>query len=409
MVIFINNIKTYRGTFKMDNNNKITIGLFIDTFFPMVDGVTAVVDNYAKRLVKYAYVIVFAPEYPTLEYDDDTLPYKVVRCKSVRVPFVDYMWPLPEIDSDFKKELDKYHLDIVHIHSPFGVGRAGIAYAQKHNIPAIGTMHSQYKKDFKRSLKLDVLADSFTERAMKVFNACDECWAVNKEVGRIYFEEYGYKKMPAVMNNATDMMPVDDINEAKDTINKLYNIDESDHVFLFVGRINKLKNIFFIVESLNILKKTHPDFKFKLLFVGSGQDEDELKEYIADNKLGNDIIMCGKITDKPLLAKHYARAELFLFPSLYDCSSIVQIEAASQKTPAVFLRGAATAAEITDNVNGFLCENDSAKYAEKIFNVISDTSLYNKVCENTFNDLYINWDDAILNIYNKYLEFIKNK
>lgn len=44
-------------------DKKITIGLFVDSFFPMTDGVIMVVDNYARRLVKYANVIVFAPKY----------------------------------------------------------------------------------------------------------------------------------------------------------------------------------------------------------------------------------------------------------------------------------------------------------------------------------------------------------
>ena len=38
------------------------------------------------------------------------------------------------------------------------------------------------------------------------------------------------------------------------------------------------------------------------------------------------------VTDREELAKYYARADLFLFPSLYDASSIVQIEEALQKT-----------------------------------------------------------------------------
>ena len=45
------------------NNDKLTIGLFIDVFYPMTDGVTMVVDNYAKRLSKFCNVIVFAPKY----------------------------------------------------------------------------------------------------------------------------------------------------------------------------------------------------------------------------------------------------------------------------------------------------------------------------------------------------------
>ena len=50
---------------KQDNNKKITIGLFGDSFFPMADGVIMVMDNYARRLCKYANVIVFVPEYLT--------------------------------------------------------------------------------------------------------------------------------------------------------------------------------------------------------------------------------------------------------------------------------------------------------------------------------------------------------
>jgi hypothetical protein len=39
--------------------HKYTIGLFCDSFFPMIDGVVITVDNYAKRLIKYANVVVF--------------------------------------------------------------------------------------------------------------------------------------------------------------------------------------------------------------------------------------------------------------------------------------------------------------------------------------------------------------
>ena len=60
--------------------------------------------------------------------------------------------------------------------------------------------------------------------------------------------------------------------------------------------------------------------------------------------------MCGKVTDRTLLSYYYARADLFLFPSLYDASSIVQIEAASQKTPTVFLEGAVTANTVENNI-----------------------------------------------------------
>ena len=58
---------------------KITIGIFNDSFFPMTDGVCMVVDNYAKRLSKFANVIVFVPEYKGTYFDDSKLGYKAVE------------------------------------------------------------------------------------------------------------------------------------------------------------------------------------------------------------------------------------------------------------------------------------------------------------------------------------------
>ena len=97
---------------------------------------------------------------------------------------------------------------------------------------------------------------------------------------------------------------------------------------------------------------------------------------------------------------------MFLFPSLYDASSIVQIEAASQHTPTLFLKDAATAATVTDNVNGFLEENDVNKYAKRIEEIICNQELYKNVCERAYIDLYKNWDDTIKEVYSIYMQFI---
>ena len=388
--------------------NKITVGLFVDVFYPMTDGVVLVVDNYAKRLAKFCNVIVFCPRYVNMDYDDSVFPYKVVRCRSLKVPFIDYSLPLPKMDRNFQNKLHEYNLDIVHIHSPFTIGEAGVKYAIKNKIPVIGTMHSQYRQDFKRAVHNDTLADTLTKKLIRVYNKCDECWAVNNEVARIFYEDYGYKKMPRVMNNATEMEPVKDINKAKELINKKYKLKD-EKVFIFVGRINALKNVFFIVDALKIVKETNPDLKFKMFFIGRGQDEENLLKQIKKDNLDKEIKMCGKITNRDLLASFYARSDLFLFPSLYDASSIVQIEAASQKTPVLFIDGAATTSTVTNNVNGFISKNNVNDYAKSIIKIINNTKLLNKVSNNCYRDLYKNWDDSIKEIYNRYKILIKEK
>ena len=383
---------------------KITIGLFVDSFFPMIDGVVSVADNYAVRLGKYANVIVFAPRYDK-NYDDNKIPYTVVRCKSYKLHFIDYSLSTPKLDYKFLKKLDSYNLDIVHIHSPFMMGRMGLTYAKKRGIPVIGTMHSQFRQDFYRATKNKYLSEKLNKKmVIEPFEKCTKCYAVNHEIARIYHEDYGYKEMPEVLGNATEMKPANK-KEARNYINEKYHLDDNQKVLLFVGRINALKNIYFIVDALKELKKIS-DLDFKMLFVGSGQDEEKLKEYIIKNKLSNNIIMCGRVANRKKLSYYYQRADLFLFPSLYDASSIVQIEAASQKTPTLFIEGAATIGSIKNNIDGFISEDNYKAYALKIKEIMEDEKLYKKVSNEAYKKVYITWDKQIKNVYNEYLKVI---
>lgn len=380
------------------------IGLFIDTFYPMIDGVVTVVDNYARILNSYkdTEVIVFAPE--TGIYDDSKLPYKVVRCKSIKLPKLDYSLPLPKVDRKFLKELEKYKLDIVHIHSPATIGRLGVEYAKKNNIPLFGTIHSQFYKDFYRATKNKLVSKKLTDNTMKVFEKCDVCYTVNEGMRDVLVNEYGFKNDLLLARNATDWNIVDNIKKSKDKIRKRYDIKD-EYIFLFVGRINKLKNIFLILDSLDYIKDK---INYKMLFVGDGQDKKELSLKIKEYGLSDRIILCGKCSDRELLRDYYASSDLFLFPSLYDASSVVQVEAASQKCPGLFIRGSATSSNIKDNHNGFLSSNDYKEYGNKIIEIINNKK-YISVRENVYKEIYCTWDSEVNKVYKEYLKLMEEK
>lgn len=388
-----------------DNAKRLHIGLFIDTFFPMIDGVINVVDNYARRLSKNHDVTVFTVR-PRTEWSDDELPYKVCRCNRIRLKFLDYDLPAPFLDAHFKSLVENEKLDIVHVHSPFAIGGTGVRYAKRHKIPAVATLHSQYYKDFLRETKSERISKKLLKKVISVFDRCDECWAVNDEVGRIYSEEYGLKKPPITKNNGTDMSPLE--NSAIEALKFRTDrkINEEQKILLFVGRITDLKNVFFIADSLKILKDR--GFNFKMFFVGNGPDEGKLKRKISEAGLNSDVFFEGRITDKLTLEKYYNAADLFLFPSLYDCSSLVQIEAATQGTPTLFLKGAATCATVTDDENGYISENDAEKYAERIIQIFSNPALHEQVSENGKKTLFFSWDEAVKKAERDYLKIIKN-
>ncbi len=384
------------------------VGLFLDTFYPMVDGVIKVVDNYATRLAKKGEVVLFCPGVKGYdEAEDKKYPYEIVRCHSLPLGGLDYSLPLGSVDPSFQIPLSRSNVDLVHIHSPFTLGIAGTFYAKIHNVPLIATLHSQYRQDFARQLKLEPAVKMALSTVMMTFNACDECWAVNDAIKALYQKEYGLTAPCKVVQNATDHVPVDDPAAAAARVNERYGLESDDVVFLFVGRINFIKNIDFTVRALKILKDR--GHKFKMLFVGQGQDEHKLKELVESLDLQDIVILAGLVSKREDLQDLYSRAKLFLFPSLYDANSLVQIEAACQSTPSVFLKGARTAATVTDGVNAIVCEPTEESFAGRIEEVMNDEALYLRLSTAAHDQLYVDWDDVVDGVYEKYLEMVEAK
>ena len=68
-------------------------------------------------------------------------------------------------------------------------------------------------------------------------------------------------------------------------------------------------------------------------------DEKELKEKIKNYQMQDLVLIYGKVSARSLLPLIYARADLLLFPSLMDTSSLVRIEAVVNETLGLFIDG----------------------------------------------------------------------
>ena len=377
---------------------KMKIGIFMDDFYPSINGVIQVIDNYARRLSKVADVVIVVPEIDKNYVDN--LPYKVIRIRSHRLHILDYHLATFKLTKKEEAMLLDEKFDIIHIHSPFMMAHHALKIAKKLNIPAIATMHTQFQLEFKRYSKSEFISKKLVNHIMRTFNKCYKCYAVNEGISDLYYS-FGAKEKPLVLPNGTDFKLTSLSNE----INKKYGLKKDEIVLLFLGRVNLLKNILFIVDVAKKLKDK--GFKFKMMFVGTLEDGEVLIKKINQLGLSDDIIITGKVMDRNLIAKIYRRADLFVFPSLYDASSLVQIEAASQKTPTIFIDGAITACNVKDNINGFKAPNDPSLFADRIINIFNDKKLYKKVSDGAYKDVYKHWDDLAKDVYKEYKKIIK--
>lgn len=383
---------------------KINVGLFIDTYFPMVDGVIRVVDNYAVLLseIPGITVTVFAPK--VAGSDDASYDYKIVRCPSIKVVFLDYVLPLPAFGRAFKKAVSAAELDIIHIHSPFTVGKMAATYAKKHGIPLISTFHSQYKKDFKMVVKTEWMSNALVKHIVKVFNLSDLLLSMNPSTAATV-KEYGYKGKIELLPNGTHMRENDRIDALSEEIGKEYRDTPTQKLFLSVGRLYNLKNLDFIIDCCRELSDR--GFDYKMIFIGSGQDESMLREKTKSLNLEDRVLFAGKVTDSDRLGAFYKAADLFLFPSTYDTDGLVKNEAAAFRTPTIFSEGALTASNCTDGVNGYIAPLEVKPFSDRIEAVFADPEQYKTVAENAFKTLYIHWTDVVkrlVGIYEQLLE-----
>lgn len=373
----------------------LVIGLFIDSYYPIIDGVITVVNQTASRLSKTHQVIVVAPFQKNST--DHLFNYQVLRVKSIKVPFTDYRLSIPFLDFRVQKKLDIIPFDIIHIHSPFALGNLGIKTAKKRKIPLVSTIHSQFKKDFYERTHSKTLTKLALAKILKRFEQCDRIYAVNEGMRSLFTSEYGLKKPIHLLNNATDLTP----NE-----NHLMPEYKTIKALLYVGRIDRIKNLFFILDVLQILKDE--GFNFQMTFIGEGVDKHVLINKSKKLGLENHVVFKGKLGDRHLLKDAYSNAHLFIFPSLYDASSLVQIEAASQSLPTLFINGAITSEGIIDGFNGYLSPNDTNKYAQKIMTIFNDLDIYQNVRKNTQRTLYQSWEKTLKRLEADYHSLIQD-
>jgi 1,2-diacylglycerol 3-alpha-glucosyltransferase len=377
------------------------IGLCIDAFYPMVDGVIRVVDEYARRLSKNHEVFVICPKTNDKNHVDD-FPYTVIRVVKIKVFTTDYDIALPSLDSKLQKILKTLALDIIHMHSPFTMGELALTYAKNYGIPCLATLHSQYKKDFYDRIRSKTITQFMLDDIMKRVDRCDAVFTMN-EGSKALYQQYGLKKTPKIIPNATEMTYLMGHHHVE-SLKKKYHIKETDFSLLFVGRIDKIKNLELLFHALAHLKEVAGNIK--LYCIGKGVHETYFKTLSKQLHIDHMVTFVGAVYDRSVLAAWYELADLLAFPSTYDTNGLVQYEAASQKTPGLLIEGTLAASEIISDINGYVVKEDPILYANKIQWIMSHKEKHREVSEKAYSEIYHHWDDVLKQVEHTYEEII---
>jgi glycosyltransferase involved in cell wall biosynthesis len=231
--------------------------------------------------------------------------------------------------------------------------------------------HPEFYDDAIR-FRLNALISNGLRKARRVICVSENTRALTAELFKTPLE-----RMSVVPNGVSEEFRVLPQQAARTRLRTRYGIDY--HYLLYVGKLEKRKNIVRILEAYAQLRdRAHRDVK--LLLVGRRTPtSDGIDETLARLQLHGDVIEPGYVDDGDLPA-FYNAAEAFVFPSLWEGFGIPVLEAMACGTP-VITANVSALPEVAGDAALLVDPYSADAIAEAMHDVLSRPELRNSLRE----------------------------
>ncbi len=351
------------------------IGIFTDSYKPYTSGVVTSITTFNDELTRLGHEVhIFAPSYPHYQ-DEEPNVYRFYSVPSPTNP--DFALAIP-IYPGLGAQVRHLRLDIIHVHSPMIMGRVGLRYANKYNIPLVFTYHTRYDQYVHYVPVAQDFAKEVTAKYSSSFcNHCDHIIAPSEDIRDIIRENEVRKPVSVIPTG----IPLQRFEKGDpEWLRANYDIPPENKILLFVGRLTKEKNIPFLIETFRIVKDKMP--RTSLVLTAQGPLEDELKGLCRQLELSShDVVFTGAVP-YDTLGNVYHSADLFVFSSLTETQGLVLTEAMACGLPVVAVRASGVQDMVDDGVDGVLTSLDREELAMAVCRVLSDDTLYQHLQSN---------------------------
>lgn len=327
-----------------------------DTFPPDINGAARFAERLAAGLqTRNHEVHVIAPStnkrYGVYREVHAGVPIVVHRLKSHPVPrhkFLRYISPFG-LRSRLVKLIKNIGPDVIHIQSHLMVGRFLSNVARELDIRLVATNHTMPENLVRYSM---LIPKTFERLAMRL------AWAdTGNIVSRASVVTTPTRKAAEILNRATGIAGIYAISCGIDSrpFASATPVSNQNPRALFLGRLDYEKHVHILIEAFSKLK-SHSNASLEI--VGDGSERASLESWAKECGVADRVIFSGSIPDSELSAA-YARASVFVMPSIAELQSIATMEAMASGRPILAANAAALPHLVHDGENGFLFEPDN--------------------------------------------------
>ncbi|HTX57416.1 MAG TPA: glycosyltransferase [Candidatus Acidoferrales bacterium] len=294
------------------------IGFFTEIYRPAVNGVVASVDTLAGGLRKRGHeVYCFAPSMPGGRQSDDA----VFRMPSLPLPTATpYRLTLPLVG---RRNVDNVikRLGLIHVHSLFVTGWAGLRYARRYGMPIVYTYHTQLEA-YAHYVPFEPNATRFAAaRLTRTFGNLVDAVVVPTPATARHLRDIGVEARIAVVPSGIDVERFG-AGRRDEALRRRLGVSPGGRLMLFVSRLAREKNVDVLLRALEEVD----DSSLRLVIAGDGPQREELEGLAAELHVADRVTFLG-VVDRDELPDVYASADAFVFPSTTETQGLVQAEA----------------------------------------------------------------------------------
>lgn len=327
---------------------------------------------------------------------------EVFRISSLPIPFYPRYYFSPFAYFFLAPLWKEIKPDIIHVQDHFFICWALIEYARKNSIPVIGTNHF-HPDNLLHYLNLppkigNILKNLLWKHFNGVFGQVDVITTPSKTARNILIEN-GFNQEIHVISNGIDLNKFKPRSpyEIREVIKK-YRLEGEDKKILFVGRLDKEKNIPVLIHALKLINK---EIAAKLLICGFGSEENHLKELARRSGLEDKVLFLGRIPDEDLI-KIYNGVDLFATASTVELQSLVVMEAMASGLPVVSSESMALPELVVDGVNGFTFPPGNSRIAaDRILKILNNPELAKQMSKKSLEFIQNHDFEKTLDAYEK--------
>ncbi len=305
------------------------VALFTDTYTPEINGVVSSIVTLQEGLEAMGHDVFIVTTHASIisiSYENRVLRLPGIQLKQMYGYVLTS--PLHIRAYDIVKEMNP---DILHAHTEFGIGIFARIVARLMHKPLVVTYHTTYEDythyvNVLKSKTFEKLAKRTVSQLSKLYIETSDGAISPSDKTKSMLQGYGIKReinvIPTGLN--LDRFKIENVNKSEvSRLKSEYDLVDKLTI-LYVGRIAKEKSIDLVIEGFSKIDQSK--IPSRLVIVGAGPQEDELKELA--NKITDEgtVLFLGKKAAHTIPIYYHA-CDIFVSASLTETQGMTFIEA----------------------------------------------------------------------------------